>query len=162
MVDLFLGQPVGRVLDALAPLVPHHVLLVGEHLLVELVEQEAHPITLQPQRQLELIGRQVLEIVGAIETGGAVHERCAGALEVLEVHVLADVTRALEHHVLEQVGETGAARGLLGRADVIPNIHADDGEAAVLVEDHLETVRELVLLVVELHLGGLVAPIETA
>ena len=121
-----LGEAVGAVLDALAPLVAHHVLLVRQHSLVEAVEQEAHPIALEPQRQLELVRWHVLEEVGAIEVGGSVHHRGAGSFQVLEVLVLAHVTRALEHHVLEQVREAGLAGGLLGGPDVVPQVDRGD------------------------------------
>ena len=56
------------------------------------------------------------------------------------------VLRALEHHVLEQVREAGAARLLVGRADVIPEVHGHQRQPMVLAEDHVETVRQRVFL----------------
>ena len=55
--DGLVDHAVRAVLDALAALVAHDVLLVGELGCVELVEQIAHAIGLEPQRQLELIRR---------------------------------------------------------------------------------------------------------
>ena len=42
---------------------------------VDLLEQVAHAIGLEPQRELELVGRHGLEVVGAIEIGRAVQSR---------------------------------------------------------------------------------------
>ena len=54
--------------------------------------------------------------------------------------------RALEHHVLEEVGEAGPARLLVFRAHVIPDVHRDDRRRMVFVQDHLQAVGERVLL----------------
>ena len=64
----------------------------------------------------------------------------------LEVRVAGHVLRALEHHVLEQVREAGAPRLLVRRADVVPEVHRDERQAVVLRQDHLEAVRQRVLL----------------
>ena len=50
-----------------------------------------------------------LEVVRPVEPGRAVH-RPAGGLDERDVLGLGDVPRALEHHVLEEVGEAGLAR----------------------------------------------------
>ena len=62
---------VGLVL-ALALLVLHHAALLVEHLLVDGAEQVAHAVGFHPQRHVERRGRHVLEVVGAVEPGGAV------------------------------------------------------------------------------------------
>jgi hypothetical protein len=51
---------------------------------------------------------------------------------------------------LEQVGEAGPAGGLIRRADVIPGVHGDQGEAMILAEDHLQAVRQSIFLELEL------------
>ena len=81
------GEAVRLVLDALAPLVADDVLLVRQRRLIDLVEQVAHAIGLEPQRQLELVRRDGLEVVGAVEVGRAVDVARAGGLEQLEVRV---------------------------------------------------------------------------
>ena len=48
-------------------------------------------------------------------------------LEHLEVRVARRVLRALEHHVLEQVREAGAAGRLVRGADVVPEVTATIG-----------------------------------
>ena len=69
-----------------------------------------------------------LEVVGAVEVGGAVdvaaRRRASSSLKCAS---RGDVLRALEHHVLEQVREPGAARLLVGRADVVPELTATSG-----------------------------------
>ena len=49
-----------------------------------------------------------------------------------EVHALGRVGRALEHHVLEQVGEAGAALLLRARADVVNHVDGDHRDGVVL------------------------------
>src|SRR3546814_6849606 len=61
-----------RLVFALALFVLHHAALLIEHLLVDRAKQMAHAIGLHPQRGIERGGRHVLEIIGAIGTGGAV------------------------------------------------------------------------------------------
>ena len=46
---------VGTVLNALAALVAHHVLLVGQAGLVKLVGKIAHAVRFQPQRKFQLV-----------------------------------------------------------------------------------------------------------
>ena len=75
------------------------------------VEQRGHAIGLQPEAQLDLVRGQRLEVVGAVEEGGGV-EHAAGALDDAEVLGLGHVAAALEHEVLEEMGEAGLA-GLL-------------------------------------------------
>ena len=122
---------VGLVLDALTPLISNHVLLIGEVGLIDLVKQITHPVGLQPEPQFQLIGRQRLEIVGAVKVRGAIHAAGASALERLEVEVSWHVLGALKHHVLEQVCESGAPRFFVGRPDVIPEVHGDQRQAVI-------------------------------
>ena len=60
--------------------------------------------------------------------------------------------RALEHHVLEQVGEAGLARLLVLGADVVPEVHGDDGREVVLGDDEAQAVGQA--LVAELDDGN--------
>ena len=63
----FIDDTVGSVLHRLAALVADDVLLIRKRLLIERVEQIAHPVGMDPQSQLELVRRQRVEIIGAIE-----------------------------------------------------------------------------------------------
>src|SRR5688500_15312824 len=62
-----------------------------------------------------------------------------------------DVLGALEHHVLEEVGEAGPPRSLVLRPDVIPHRHVDDRGRMILREDHAQTVRQRGYLILELR-----------
>ena len=53
-----------------------------------------------------------------------------------------DVLRALEHHVLEEMREAGAARLLVLRADVIPELDVHDRRRLVLVQDDDQAVGQ--------------------
>ena len=53
--------------------------------------------------------------------------------------------RALEHHVLEQVGEAGLARDLVLGADVVPDVDRDDGREVVLGDDQAQAVRQALI-----------------
>ncbi len=54
----------------------------------------------------------------------------------------ADVLGAFKHHVLEEVGEAGAAGALVERADVVPEIDGNEREAVVFVGDDREAVGQ--------------------
>jgi hypothetical protein len=55
-------------------------------------------------------------------------------LNELEVFVRVDIGRALKQHVLEKVRESRAAFAFVRRANVIPQVHGDDGRRVVLGE----------------------------
>ena len=142
---------VRHVVDALAALVAHDIDLVVEAALVDQVEQPAHAVALEPQRRLELVRRHHFKVVGAIGVGRAVDVLGPDVPQDLEVLVLADVLRALEHHVLEQVREAALARHLVARADVVPDVDRDQRHGRIRRQDHLEAVRQPVAL--ECHPG---------
>src|SRR6185503_12446924 len=73
----------------------------------------------------------------------------AGAFDHPEVRIGRDVLRGLKHHVLEEVRKTGAARFLVGRTNVVPEIHRDHWQSVILGEDYVETVRERVFLKID-------------
>ena len=55
---------------------------------------------------------------------------------------LRDVARALEHDVLEEVGEAGLAPDLVLGSDVVPEVDRDDGGQVVLGDDDAQSVVE--------------------
>ncbi len=155
MIDLFLAELVRLVL-ALAALVAHHVALVGQLFPVQLLQQEAHAVALQPQSQLQFVAGHGLEVVGAVEVRGAIDVGRADAFEIAEMRLLAHVLGALKHHVLEQMREAGAALCLVHRPDVIPQVHGNQGQAMVLVQQHGQAIGQRVALIGERgHLQGL-------
>ena len=148
----FDGSPIRNVVHALAPLVLDDVALVVEVLLRHRVEQIAHAVGLRPEHELERAGGNRLEIIRPIEIRRAVDTalRDIGAGALHERDVLAfHVARAFEHHVLEQMGETGLAGLLVLRAHVVPKIDVRDRELVVLVQDDLKAVRESVGLEID-------------
>jgi hypothetical protein len=101
----------------------------------------AHPVGLQEQRALQGVGRQGLEVVGVVQVGGAV-EGAPRALYVSEVRQLLQVFRALEHQVLEEVGEAGAPLRFRADAHVVHHRHADHRRGTVRREDHPQPVGQ--------------------
>ena len=98
--------------------------------MVKAVEQVTHAIAFQPQRQLNLVRRQSFEVVRAIKIRGAIDVARARGLEITE-RSADGVLGTFEHHVFEQVRKPGASGPLIGRADVIPQIHRHHGQASV-------------------------------
>ena len=126
---------------ALALLVLDDADLVGQILLGDRAEQMAHPVALEVERPLERGARHGLEIIGAVEPGGAVEvgrAHRAGMFEIFARRVFG----AVEHEVLEQVGEAGAAGRLVLGADIVPDADRDHRRLAVLVDDDAQAVGE--------------------
>jgi hypothetical protein len=93
-------------------------------------QQAGHPVGLQPERQLQLVAGQGLEVVRPVEPGRGV-QRAAGSLHQGHVLALLDVQRTLKHHVLEEVREAGLSRFLVPAADVVPEVDRHDRRAIV-------------------------------
>jgi hypothetical protein len=98
--------PYGR----LSTLFLHGVPLVVEVLFRDV--ERPHAVGLEEQREVELVGRQHVVVQRAILVGGAVHA-AAVVEDQREVLARADLLRALEHHVLEEVREPGASFALV-------------------------------------------------
>src|SRR6266576_5848882 len=146
VIHRFFDDSVRNVLQALPALVSHDVLLGRKILLIELVDQISHAVRLEPERERQLVGRNRLEIIGAVEIGGAIVFAGTSAFEITEMLVGFHVSRPLKHHVLEEMREPGAARLLIRRPNVVPDIDRYQGKSVILREDDLESVSELVLL----------------
>ena len=67
---------------------------------------------------------------------------------------LGDVARALEHDVLEEVGEAGLALHLVLGADVVPEVDRDDRGEVVLGDDDAQAVVEALVAERDLGDGG--------
>jgi hypothetical protein len=111
---------------ALALLVLDDAALVIELGLVDRAEQMAHPVGFHEQSGLERGPRHRLEIIGAVEPGGAVHVGGADPLHRGEIAGIA-VLGAAEHQMLEQMREAGAAGRLVLRADQYQTLTATTG-----------------------------------
>ena len=117
------------------------------HLAVEVLLRDAgvdHAVGLHPEDEREgvLVRREGLEVVGAVERGGAVVARAA--LEELVLRV-GDLRGALEEQVLEQVRHAALAVALVPRADEVGDVDGDRVLRRVGEEEHLHPVREVVL-----------------
>ena len=137
------------VLVVLAPLVQHDLALVDELRLGQRRQQVPHAVRFHPERELEAVGRHHFPVVRAVRVRRAV-EDAAGLLEGLEVAVVV-VRRTLEHQVLEQVCEARAARLLVLRSDVVPEVHGDDRAPVVLVDQDRQAVGQHVLRIGDVH-----------
>ena len=104
--------------------------------------QRAHAIRLEPHRELERVRRHHLEVVGVIEARRSV-QRAAVLVDDADVLELADVLRALEHHVLEQVREPGAVLRLDAEPDAVHHLDDHDRRGVVLADHHAQAVRQL-------------------
>jgi hypothetical protein len=127
-----------------------NVPLVGELDAVEAFEEETHAIAFEPESEFELVAGDGFEVVGAVEVGGSVDVGCSGSFEVLEVCFFADVLGTFKHHVLEEMGEAGAAGALVERADVVPEVDGYEGQAMVFVSEDDEAVGQGEFFVLEL------------
>ena len=52
------------------------------------------------------------------------------------------MTRSHEHQVFEEMGEAGAAGLLARRPDVIPDVHRQQRDGVILVQDDLQPVGQ--------------------
>jgi hypothetical protein len=140
-------QRVGRLERGGVRLVVHPqalLLLHGLALVVELLlreDERAHPVGLEEEREVERLGGHGLEIVRPVLGRRPVH-RAARLGDEAEMLSLADVLRALEHEVLEEVREPGLAGRLDAASDVVRHVDRHEGDAALRRHDDREAVRE--------------------
>ena len=140
IVNIELSPAVGLVVDALAAFFLYGIALVVEIGLGDV--QRLHAVRFEKEAQLQLIFGQLFEVSGAVFVGGAVHP-AAIVQHLDEVLALADVGRTLEHHVLEKVGETGAAGSLIAAADVVGDINRIYRRGVVGHQNYAQAVIEL-------------------
>ncbi len=131
----------GAVLAALE-LVAHHGEL-GEQILAahEAVDE---PVALQMDGELEVLvgGGERLEVVGAVDVGGAVE---AGPMVAQRLRHLRERRRPLEDQVLEEVGHARLAVALVPRADEDRHVDGDRGAGGIGKEHQPGAVGEAVL-----------------
>ena len=150
--DFLEDLAVGLVI-ALALFVLHHTTLFVELGLGDGVLEMAHPVRLEPEGGVQGVLRHGLKIVGAVEEGGAIEIGGTQLLQGVQVFAL-EILRALEHQVLEEVGEAGAAADFVLGAHVVPDVDSHDRCLVILVDDDREAVVEHALRVGNIN-GGL-------
>jgi len=84
--------------------------------------QAAHPVGLELQRVVELIGRHGVDVMRRVLVGGSVYIP-PEPLDRLGVELRADAPGAIEHQVLEHVRRAAAPPRLVLGACVIPDLH---------------------------------------
>jgi hypothetical protein len=138
--DLF-GEPrIRAVGDAHVVLFEHHVAL-GQYVLV-LQHQAGHAIGLELHHAAELVLGDALVIAGVVRRGESVLV-AADALHRCGKLAGRMLLRALEHQMLEKVGEARFAGRLVGRADLVPD-HLRYHRGAVVGDHHdLHAVGQL-------------------
>ncbi len=148
----FIFDQPARLVVALPFLVLDDAALVIQLLLVHHAEQIAHAVAFHEQRLFQRRLRDRLEIVGAVEPGGAVVIGRADLLQVSEV-IARQIVGAVEHQMLEQMREAGLALRLVLGPDIVPGADRDDRRLVVLVDDDGQAVGELELRVRDRNVG---------
>ena len=148
-----LRHTVRPVLIALTPLVLDDVALRVDRLRRHRIEQVAHPVGLEKQRELERVRWHVDPVIRSIVLGRSI-VGAAGAFKPLVEFARLHVARAHEHQVLEEMREARTPGAFARRANVVPHIDGDDGHAVILVKDYVKAVGQRELCVLNLNLEG--------
>jgi hypothetical protein len=135
-------QAVGAVLVVLPTLVEDDVALRLEAFAGQRRQQITHPIGFHPERQIEGAGGNHFPVIRAIGVGRSV-QQAAGLLQRREVAGVV-MFGTLEHQVLEQVRKAGPSWTLVLGSDVVPEVHGNDGDVVVLMDDDVEAVGQRV------------------
>src|SRR5208283_4476174 len=93
--------------------------------------------------------RQSLEVVGSIEPRSTVDLRRARSLQHLD-RLSTNVLGTLEHHVFEQVSESGSTGPLISRANVVPEVEGHHRQSMIFTQDDLKSVAKLIFLEIDL------------
>ena len=147
VVDELVQPAVRLVVDAHPALFLDDLPLVLEHVLFDAQRREA--IGFEPQHQRQVLRRHRLPEDRRVFVGVGV-ALPADARDPRRMPLGLDVLRALEHHVLEQVREAGAAGTLVLGPDVVPHFGVHDRRGVILEEHHLQPVRQRRHRVIEL------------
>ena len=134
---------IGLIEDVDLDLVLHHRLLIGQIVLGDV--EAAHAVGFGPQHRLEGLARDDLVIVREVEAGRSV-ECAAIRFDQADECVLAEMLGALEHHVLEQVGEPGPVLRLDAEPDVVVHANHRGRRRRVPRQHDLQPVRQRVVL----------------
>ena len=133
-----LGRRIG--LDPHAALLEHDVALGRDHRLVE--DEAGHAVGLELHHGPEVLAGDALEIGGVVVGGEGVLLAAERRDDLAELARRVPA-RALEHQMLEEMGDAGLADRIVGRAVAVPDHVRDDGHAAVGHDHHLESVVEI-------------------
>ncbi len=115
--------------------------------------QGPHAVRFEPQGQSQIVGGQGLVEQGLVHGRRRV-ELAADLLHEADVLEGRDVLRALEHEVLEEVGQSFLAGLLPQRPGAVGHGHRHQREPGVLGQDDAEAVAQAVVLDAEGRRGG--------
>ena len=145
------GEPVegllGKIEPKEAPVRPiqnvdAHLLLNHLALVLQIGGREVqgfHPVGLEPQDRIERGGRRRLDILGKVVARVAVIESPAPFNDLIE-GPFRRLGRTLEHHVLEQMRESGASLRLQAEADPVGDAQSKGGRRVFLGDYHHQPV----------------------
>ena len=103
--------------------------------------EAAHAVRFEPQNSFQVIAGESFEKIRGVVSGFRIVEPADG-FDDSGMFFSRNMRRALEHQVLEEVGETGAARQFVFGSDVIPNLEVDDRNGVIFEENYLQPVGE--------------------
>jgi hypothetical protein len=140
----------GLVVGAQAALFLDHLDFAAE--LVGRQAQAGQAVGFQFQGHRQAVAGQHLVIGGVVVAGEGVF---FGAQVTQDARGFAgaELGAALEHHVLQGVGQAGLARGFVAGADLVPDLRNHHRGAMVFAHDHFQAVVEDEF-VGGLHIGG--------
>ena len=139
--DVLAEDAVVVVVDAHAPLGSHDAALGFEHLGIE--QEALHAVGLHDHHGLQGGGREPVGVAGHVVAGEGVVGP-AGELHAAVEFAGADLGRAVEHHVLDEMGHPGDAGPLVPRADAEERIKGDVGDAVVFEKQDFQAVVQIV------------------
>ena len=136
-LEFFPGQGIGVVVGTGAALFQHHLQLPVKLVVVDL--QVAQSLRFQFQRQRQPRRLVLLEIGGVVITGESI------VTAPIAGHQFGEVPRsqslgALEHHVLEHMGQTRFIGRFVDAAGLEPDHHGHHGCPVILTDQHFQAV----------------------
>ncbi len=131
-----------------------HPALFVEFFLVDGPQQVAHPIRFEEEYLIQGTCRDVLEIICPVTVGGSVQVGSPDTFQGLEV-IVVEVLTPVEHQVFEQMRKTTLPGFFIFRADVVPDVHSDDGRLVIFVDKKRQAVRQYKFLIGYFNVGCL-------
>ena len=138
-LDLFGKQRAGTVFHPRAPFLQHHVAFRPDHFVSQY--EPAHAVGLEFHHLRQRIRANLLVVGGVVARGEGVliaADSGNGGGEVAGSMFF----RTLEHQVFEKMRNAGAARLLIGAANLVPDHMGDHGCAAIRNNDDLKSVLQ--------------------
>ena len=130
--DLFLEQRTRRIVGARTALLQHDIALGTDVVLGD--DHVDHAVGLHLHHHLQAVGGDLLVISGDVIRGESVVLPAIGGDDLGE-RAIGDLVGALEHQMLEEMGDARDAARLIGRTDAVPD-HMGDHRRPVVLDHH--------------------------